>query len=402
MVCASSSGAEHTAFGMATGHMKRVSSSPDSITALLPDADPPPLTQTLPPAVTAISSRRVCLFDLTPRFAAPRCKPRKLLEIDTVSLVISVCAAAGASYILADYTAQAMFASVAVLVLAQVCIRKACSSTRTKPTNYLHQKRASGKRHELQIRDGGVVFAMGDSSLSEEGELWLGHLGHGVEWGERVATPTAVRLPAGNVIVEVAAGNLHSLFLGSSGTVFSCGFGCEGPLGIGDERSVAIPRPVTALDGLRVQSIAAGDAHSLALCSQGAVWSWGWGRWGQLGHGDQSKQLSPRRIATLTAPVVQVAAGGAHSLALGADGAVFSFGSDAHGQCGHGTSATRVLLPTRVEALARLVVCEVRATANTSAALVGEEPTILYAWGQLGGSEAVQAPKVCSNAADLM
>jgi len=381
--------------------MKRVDSSPDSISALFEDTDPPPLIHTLPPAVTASSDQldRVGLFELrrrlTPRVAESHRQP---LLISTVSLIVGVLAAFGAPELLPSQMPRVVFASLAALFLARVCVRKA----RRTPPAPLRQKRASGARHVLQISDDGVVFAMGDSALDEEGEAWLGHLGHGVEWGERVATPTAVSLPTECEVVAVAAGNLHSLFLCGSGTVYACGFGIDGPLGLGHEASIAVPRAVAALDGVCVRSIAAGGAHSLAVCSQGAVWSWGWGRWGQLGHGDEAKALAPRRITALTKPVVQVAAGGAHSLVLGADGAVYSFGSASHGQCGHGTRATHVLCPTRVEALRRVAVCEVHAQADASAALLSSTPGALYVWGELGGSEAVRVPTLSADCAGMM
>ena len=51
-----------------------------------------------------------------------------------------------------------------------------------------------------------------------------------------------------------------------------------------------------------------------AACS---VYSWGWGVYGQLGHGSAEDELIPRHIHSLDgADVVSVAAGHAHSLVL--------------------------------------------------------------------------------------
>ena len=75
---------------------------------------------------------------------------------------------------------------------------------------------SSGSGHMLTIREG-MVFAYGGSSLCEEGETFVAHLGLGedCEWGEPVPTPTPVAMPEGvlGAPVEVAAGNLHSLVL---------------------------------------------------------------------------------------------------------------------------------------------------------------------------------------------
>ena len=95
--------------------------------------------------------------------------------------------------------------------------------------------------------------------------------------------------------------------------------------------------------------------------------------------------------------VWQVAAGRAHSLALCAGGAVFSFGKAAGGQCGHGLSGEEtppIRRPCRVAALAGLAVVDVLASADASAALVAgpaEGATELYQWG---ASPSLPAPVV--------
>ena len=222
--------------------------------------------------------------------------------------------------------------------------------------------------------------------MEDEGETFMAHLGLGTEWGEptisfrRVhmerpasghgggsqARATASAALAG--CIEVAAGRVHSLFLARDGTVFSCGGGWDGALGHGDEVSCAVPRPLTGFGRIRVESVAAGDGHSMALSAGGgAVWSWGWGRHGQLGHNDRRNSLMPKRIAGLgggdgggggagssssssssfgggggcgseawcgASRIVQLVCGGRHSLVLGADGSVWAFGRAVEGQLG--------------------------------------------------------------------
>ena len=48
--------------------------------------------------------------------------------------------------------------------------------------------------------------------------------------------------------------------------------------------------------GQRVIAVSAGEYHSLALAADGAVWSWGGGAWGKLGDGDQQNQLLPKQV----------------------------------------------------------------------------------------------------------
>ena len=60
----------------------------------------------------------------------------------------------------------------------------------------------------------------------------------------------------------------------------------------------------------------------------------GYGAYGQLGHGDTTYQLQPKRVEALADErgLLDVAADSSHSLALTAEGALFSFGSSANQQ----------------------------------------------------------------------
>ena len=97
--------------------------------------------------------------------------------------------------------------------------------------------------------------------------------------------------------------------------------------------------------------MSAGGWHSLATTADGAVWSWGCGAYGGLGHGDQQHQLLPKKIEALADQrVVALSAGEHHSLSITADGAVFTWGQGFHGCLGHGEDLSNQLLPKKIEA----------------------------------------------------
>jgi hypothetical protein len=79
-----------------------------------------------------------------------------------------------------------------------------------------------------------------------------------------------------------------------------CGAGArggdDGRLGHGDEQGQWLPELVAALAGRRVIAVSAGPRHTLANTADGAVWSWGYGYHGQLGHGDRERQFEPKKI----------------------------------------------------------------------------------------------------------
>ena len=180
-----------------------------------------------------------------------------------------------------------------------------------------------------------------------------GLLGHG-EGVARLNTPTRLPSPLGGErAVSVTAGAVHSLALTAGGSVWSWGPGGH-ELGHGDTQDQLLPKKVEAFAGQRVVAVSAGLNHSLAITADGAVWSWGYGAYGKLGHGDEQRQLLPKKVETLAGQrVVATSAGGDHNLASTADGDVFTWGQGLKGCLGHGGDLSNQLLPKKGEAWAQ-------------------------------------------------
>ena len=228
------------------------------------------------------------------------------------------------------------------------------------------------------------VFIDGEGRLSSCGSATddiPGLLGHG-EGVTRLNTPT--RLPStlgGERAVSVSAGLAHILALAADSSIWSWGggaFAFFGQLGHGDTQNQWLPKKIEAFAGQRVVAVSAGPFHSFAVTADGAVWSWGSGASGQLGHGDE-EPLLPKKVEALAGQrVVAVAAGSEHSFALAADGAVWSWGCGDHGRLGHG-DRQRQLLPKKVEALAGQRVVAVSAGFEHSFALTADGAA--WSWG---------------------
>ena len=89
--------------------------------------------------------------------------------------------------------------------------------------------------------------------------------------------------------------------------------------------------------GSTIVAIAAGFSHSIAVTECGAVFTWGCGVYGRLGHGAHCDESLPKQIKSLAVQdlkIVAVSAGLAHTLFLSSDGLLFGCGLNSQGQVG--------------------------------------------------------------------
>lgn len=201
----------------------------------------------------------------------------------------------------------------------------------------------------------------------------------------RAAADEALPAPVGLAavdILEVSGGGTHALAVSAEGRLYSWGSGASGALGHGDEEPAPRPRSVEHLAGVAVRCCAAGDEFSIAIDADGGLWSWGCGGEGRLGHGDEADRCAPARVVALGAVRARAASAGAdHAVVLAEDGDVYTMGCGEEGQLGHGDRRDE-LRPRRVgdaDGLAGPMV-EVHAGASTTMAVAATSGT-LYAWG---------------------
>jgi alpha-tubulin suppressor-like RCC1 family protein len=124
--------------------------------------------------------------------------------------------------------------------------------------------------------------------------------------------------PAATWITAIAAGGFHSLALTSTGAVLAWGRNVSGQLGNGTTTDSNTPVAVSAPATSGITAIAAGDGHSLAVTSTGAVLAWGFNADGELGNGTTTDSNTPVAVsAPATSGITAIAGGGQHSLATG-------------------------------------------------------------------------------------
>jgi len=99
--------------------------------------------------------------------------------------------------------------------------------------------------------------------------------------------------------------------------MYTFGGGEHGQLGHGDKVNKVKPTIIEALDGIFVSQITCGWSHSVALTSNGRVYTWGNGDHGKLGHGSGKKVSTPQMVHQLKDHVVaRVASYNEHTAAL--------------------------------------------------------------------------------------
>ena len=138
----------------------------------------------------------------------------------------------------------------------------------------------------------------------------------------------------------ISGGHIHSLALKSVGTAW--GWGDNAPNGqIGDNTTTNRSSPVAVVGNHKFVDVAAGGLHSFAIKANGAGWSWGNGVAGQIGEGSNSDRSSP--VAVVGNHLFKrIAAGSSYSVGIKkSNGTAWTWGSNADGQLGDGTTTNR-------------------------------------------------------------
>jgi alpha-tubulin suppressor-like RCC1 family protein len=192
---------------------------------------------------------------------------------------------------------------------------------------------------------------------------------------------TPVKLPLTHVTLASGAG-AHALF-DSRGRVYACGLNSDGELGDGTTADSPTPTAVVGLPKGAVRALVSSWQGSGALMTDGSYYDWGYNEAGQLGNGRTTNSTTPV-LVPLPEAVTHVSQGGSdgangESLALLSDGSVWSWGNDRWGQLGDGlrenaSSPVRVALPSGV------TFSQVSSGGASSYAIDGTGH--LWAWGQ--------------------
>lgn len=189
---------------------------------------------------------------------------------------------------------------------------------------------SAGENFSLAIKTDGTLWGWGQNS----NKLGLG-------LGNLANQNLPIQIGTANDWATVSAGNVHSLAVKTNGTLWSWGNGQFGALGNGvfNSATANVTQVGTANDWLEVS---AGNRFSLAIKTNGTLWSWGLNNTGQLGLNNVIDQNLPVQVGTAN-NWVRIDAGNQHSLAVDSFGFMYAWGNNAFGQLGNGTNTTSLV-----------------------------------------------------------
>ena len=192
----------------------------------------------------------------------------------------------------------------------------------------------SSSNRSMVIRQDGTLWAWGDNGF--------GALGLGTGSGT-VTVPTQV----GTDInwARVSGGLNHTVAIKSDGSLWSWGRNSVGQLG----RGAGLPdtyTPTRVGTDVDWKEVSCCEDSVLALKQDGSLWAWGDNYYGQLGLGDTTHRYTPTRVGIDTDWRL-VAAGNMHVAAIKVDGSLWAWGDNRNGGLGVGDTTDRST-PTRV------------------------------------------------------
>ncbi|KAM1118159.1 hypothetical protein FF1_042424 [Malus domestica] len=203
-------------------------------------------------------------------------------------------------------------------------------------SKYKVVRASSGKNHTVVVTEDGHSFAFGWNKH--------GQLGSGSTKNEVEASPVRCQV---SEVKSVACGGDFTVWLSSveGASILTAGLPQYGQLGHGTDNEYntkdssvrlayeAQPRPkaIASLAGENIVKVACGTNHTVAVDANGYVYTWGFGGYGRLGHREQKDEWAPRRVDVfqrnnILPPDAIISAGAVNSACTAGGGQLYMWG----------------------------------------------------------------------------
>ena len=191
-----------------------------------------------------------------------------------------------------------------------------------------------------QVSCGGTHTA----AIKTDGTLWTWGLGTSGQLGDNTVTSKSSPVQTstfGTNWKQVSGGATHTVAIKTDGTLWCWGQNSNGQLG--DNTIVLKSSPIqtiafgnnwkTAIGGL--------GGNIISIKTDGTLWCWGAGTFGQLGDNTATTKSSPVQTVAFGTNWKQIAGGQYHIAAIKTDGTLWMWGSNGNGQLGDNTTTDR-------------------------------------------------------------
>ena len=235
----------------------------------------------------------------------------------------------------------------------------------------------AGDVHSGAVGSDGNIYTWGDNQKNQ--------LGRTVTSNTPANRPNKVETPAGITFTQDSAGYGFSVALGSDGNLYSWGDNGLGQLGrtVTSNTPANRPNKVETPAGITFTSVSAGRSYAVAVSSEGNLYSWGDNSAGRLGR-DTTGTSDPKPSQVQTTPAginfTSVSAGWGHTAALDSQGNIYTWGDNTHGELGRSTvGSTQGNYPGKVDTPTGITFTQASAGGSHSVAV--SDDGSLYTWG---------------------
>jgi hypothetical protein len=169
---------------------------------------------------------------------------------------------------------------------------------------------ACGRHHTLLLAGGAVLSCGGNAA----GQLGLGEAAQGEDGPQTTLKKISSAWASGESVTRVACGAEFSVAVSAAGVAASWGHPQYGQLGHGSNGEYIAKQgktdysfqtaplaidfgPAEGAAAVEIDEVACGNNHSVARTRAGAVYTWGFGGYGRLGHrGSAGDEMRPRMV----------------------------------------------------------------------------------------------------------
>ncbi|XP_010176243.1 X-linked retinitis pigmentosa GTPase regulator, partial [Antrostomus carolinensis] len=193
-------------------------------------------------------------------------------------------------------------------------------------TQHKIKQLAAGSYTSAAVTEDGQLFVWGDNS---EGQIGLAH---------EACVSVPCQVDVGKPVSSVSCGYYHSALITGDGELYTFGEPENGKLGLLPEqlKNSRVPQPVLGIME-KVNKVVCGGEHTVVL-TETDVYTFGLGQYGQLGHGTFIFETSvPKSVKHLRRHrICNITCGENHTAVIAENGLMFTFGDGRHGKLGLG------------------------------------------------------------------